>query len=181
VRVISTDVADAEALPYPDGRFDAAVTIFGAMFADRPERVVSELVRVTRPGGLVAMASWRSRGFFGGLLRTHTALLPPRPGVLQPLTLGDPDVVRGLLGERVATLISTRRTLALRFPLPPAATGELFAAWHEPTVAALRAGDSCGGLRLRAELARLITRHNRAVDGTTLLAGEYLEVQARLA
>src|SRR5690349_14232942 len=39
---------DAEQLPYPDGQFDVVMSMFGAMFAPRPERVAAELARVCR-------------------------------------------------------------------------------------------------------------------------------------
>ena len=55
--------ADAEALPFPDGRFDAVTSAIGAMFTPRPELVASELVRVTKPGGVLAMANYTPRGF----------------------------------------------------------------------------------------------------------------------
>src|SRR5579872_2485777 len=44
------DEGDAEALPYPDATFDVVVTMFGAMFAPRPEVVATELARVLKPG-----------------------------------------------------------------------------------------------------------------------------------
>jgi ubiquinone/menaquinone biosynthesis C-methylase UbiE len=44
------DVGDAEDLPYEPESFDLVMTMFGAMFAPRPEIVVSELERVCRPG-----------------------------------------------------------------------------------------------------------------------------------
>ena len=53
---------DAEDLPYPDASFDLVMTMFGAMFAPRPERVAAELTRVCRPGGVVAMANWTPEG-----------------------------------------------------------------------------------------------------------------------
>src|SRR5207249_4551404 len=56
-------VADVEELPFDDGRFDCVMSVFGAMFAPRPERVASELFRVLRPGGTVGMANWGDRGF----------------------------------------------------------------------------------------------------------------------
>jgi ubiquinone/menaquinone biosynthesis C-methylase UbiE len=56
---------DAEDLPYPGGTFDLVVTMYGAMFAPRPDRVATELARVTKPGGLIAMANWTSDGFIG--------------------------------------------------------------------------------------------------------------------
>ena len=47
-----------ERLPWPDGSFDA-VTAFNALqFADDPAAAVTELARVLRPGGAVAVANW---------------------------------------------------------------------------------------------------------------------------
>src|SRR5215467_1447925 len=56
---------DAESLPYPDASFDVVTSIFGAMFAPRPERVAAELTRVCRPSGMIAMANWTPTGFVG--------------------------------------------------------------------------------------------------------------------
>ena len=50
---IDFDVGNAEQLPYEKGRFDATVSMFGAMFAARPDRAAAELLRVTRSGGRV--------------------------------------------------------------------------------------------------------------------------------
>ncbi len=49
--VAAFEVGDAEALPFADDQFDTTVTMFGAMFAYRPERAAEELLRVTRPRG----------------------------------------------------------------------------------------------------------------------------------
>jgi ubiquinone/menaquinone biosynthesis C-methylase UbiE len=50
----------AEALPYPDQRFDAVVSQFGLMFfTDRP-RALQEMVRVLKPGGRLAASVWAS-------------------------------------------------------------------------------------------------------------------------
>ena len=179
--VIHFDVGDAEALPYADGQFDTTVTMFGAMFAYRPERAAAELLRVTRPGGRVAMANWTPEGFIGKMLRAHTAVVPPPAGVPSPLAWGDENIVRTRLGDGVTSLTGTRRMIELRFPFGPAAVTELFASCYGPTVATLRAADPAGSSRLRDELTRLFQQHNRATDGTTRVAGEYLDVQARVA
>lgn len=50
-------LADAHHLPFEDGRFGLTVAITLLEFADRPEQVVDELVRVTRPAGRVAVAT----------------------------------------------------------------------------------------------------------------------------
>ena len=54
---------DAEQMLYPDASFDLVVTMFGAMFAPRPELVAGELARVLKPGGRLAMANWNAESF----------------------------------------------------------------------------------------------------------------------
>jgi len=178
---VEFEVGDAEALPYDDGRFDTTVTMFGAMFAFRPERAATELLRVTRSGGRVAMANWTPEGFIGKMLRAHTAVVSPPPGVPSSLEWGKEEVVRGRFSGGLVSLICARRTLELRFPFPPAAVTELFATSYGPTVTTLRATDPDGGSRLRDELTRLFQQHNLATDGTTVVASEYLDVRARVA
>jgi SAM-dependent methyltransferase len=52
-------VGDAASLPeLPDGRFDATVSALALNFVPEPHRAMTELVRVTRPGGLVAAYVW---------------------------------------------------------------------------------------------------------------------------
>jgi SAM-dependent methyltransferase len=179
--LVDFEVGDAESLPCDDGRFDTTITMFGAMFAYRPGRATAELLRVTRPGGRVAMANWTPEGFIGKVLRAHAAVVPPPAGVPSPLRWGEEEVVENRFGDRVASLSCTRRTLELRFPLAPAAVTELFATCYGPTITTLRATDPAGSSRLRHELTRLFQQHNLATDGTTTVAGEYLDVQARVA
>ena len=179
--VIAFEVGDAESLPYLDGQFDVVVTMFGAMFAYRPERAAAELLRVTRPGGRVAMANWTPDGFVGKMLRVHAATVPPPAGVASPLEWGKEDVVRARFGDRVTSLLCTRRTLELRFPFPPAAVTEVFAAHYGPTVTTLRAADPAASSRLREELTRLFEEHNVDPGHGTTVVGEYLDVQARVA
>ena len=178
---VAFEVGDAEALPYLDGQFDTTVTMFGAMFAYRPARAATELLRVTRSGGRVAMANWTPEGFIGKMLRAHAAVVPPPVSVPSPLEWGKEDVVRERFAGGLKSLTCTRRTLELRFPISPAAVTELFATCYGPTVATLRATDPAGASRLREELTRLFLQHKIAADGTTAVVSEYLEVQARVA
>ncbi|HVU01630.1 MAG TPA: metalloregulator ArsR/SmtB family transcription factor [Polyangiaceae bacterium] len=48
-------VADAQALPFPDGSFDAALVLHTLTYAEDPERVLAETARVLRPGGRVVV------------------------------------------------------------------------------------------------------------------------------
>ena len=177
---VDFDVGDAEALPFVAHQFDTTVTMFGAMFAFRPARTVSELVRVTRPGGRVAMANWTPRGFFGQLLREHASMLPPPPGVPGPLEWGREEEVLARFGDAVSSVTCNRRRIDLRFPIPPAAVTELFANSYGPTMMTLRALDIDGASRLRREMTRMFQLHNRATNGTTVLSSEYLDVLARV-
>jgi SAM-dependent methyltransferase len=179
--LVTFDVGDAEMLPYLEDQFDTTVTMFGAMFAYRPERVVGELLRVTRPGGRVAMANWTPAGFAGQMLHAHTVHLRPPSGVPNPLEWGVEDVVRARFGRGVTSLTCTRRTLELRFPFPPAAVTELFTSCYGPTVATLRAIEPGGASGLRKALTRLFQQHNDATDGTTTVVADYLDVHARVA
>jgi ubiquinone/menaquinone biosynthesis C-methylase UbiE len=70
------DEGDAEALPYADASFDVVASIFGAMFAPRPDLVAQELVRVCRPGGTIAMANWTKTGFIGQMLHSSPSSSP---------------------------------------------------------------------------------------------------------
>jgi SAM-dependent methyltransferase len=178
---ITFDVGDAEAMPYGDGQFDTTITMFGAMFAYRPERAAAEMLRVTRSGGRIAMANWTPEGFVGKMLRAHTAIVPPPAGVPSSLAWGQEEKVRERFGDRVRSISCTRRTLELRFAFAPAAVTELFATCYGPTVATLRAADVAGASRLREELTRLFTEHNIAGPGKTTVVGEFLDVQAVVA
>jgi ubiquinone/menaquinone biosynthesis C-methylase UbiE len=76
---------EAQDLPFEDERFDRVISTFGAMFAPDHARAAGELVRVCRPGGLVAMATWADAGFPAEMFKlTGAFLAPPPPGVQPP-------------------------------------------------------------------------------------------------
>jgi ubiquinone/menaquinone biosynthesis C-methylase UbiE len=53
---------DAMALPFADGAFDAAVMALVIFFVPEPAKGVAEMVRVTRPGGMIATYAWDMLG-----------------------------------------------------------------------------------------------------------------------
>jgi SAM-dependent methyltransferase len=55
-------VGDAMALPFPADRFDAAVMALVIFFVPDPAKGVAEMVRVVRPGGIVAAYAWDNLG-----------------------------------------------------------------------------------------------------------------------
>ena len=174
---IDFEEGDAEQLPYEDASFDTVVTMFGAMFAPRPEMAAAELLRVCRPGGRLAMANWTPSGFIGQMFKTTAAHVPP-PNIPSPLLWGDEATVRKRFEGNVAEIQLTRRMTTFRLPLTPEQTVDYFRAWYGPTLRAFAALDRDGQAALRRDLAQLWSKHNRAMDGTTDVDSEYLEVVA---
>lgn len=103
---------DAESLPFPDATFDVVVSQFGHMFAPRPEVAIGEMLRVLKPGGTVAFATWPPELFTGrwfALMGRYAP--PPPPGVSPPPQWGDPHIVRERLGSAVRDVTFTRSTI----------------------------------------------------------------------
>lgn len=90
---------DAEALPFPDASFDVVLSQFGHMFAPRPEIAMSEMLRVLKPGGMVAFATWPGEQLIGRLFSLNAKYVPPPQGVPSPVLWGDIAVVRQRLGD----------------------------------------------------------------------------------
>jgi SAM-dependent methyltransferase len=172
------DVGDAEALPYADHEFDVAVSMFGAMFAARPERAAAELLRVVRPGGRIAMANWTPMGFTGEMLKTTQHYAPAPPGVLSPLQWGTEYAVRERLGPGTRSIEVRERLIAFEFPMDPVSVANEFITWYGPTLRAYASLDVDGRNALRQDLETLWSENNRATDGTTYVESEYLEVVA---
>ena len=177
---IRFDEGDAEQLPYPDGAFDVVVTMFGAMFAPRPDLVAAELARVLRPGGLLAMANWTPGGFSGQMFQVGGRHVPPPPGIVPPVLWGEEPVVR----ERLARNFTDIRTelIAMNFDLPtdPAGAVAFFRKYFGPTKVAFSRLDDAGQAAMAADLEALWSEANRAGDPTThtLIRNEYLQVVA---
>jgi SAM-dependent methyltransferase len=114
-------VADVQALPYRDGGFDATLSNFGACLAPQARLTAAELVRVTRPGGFVALSAWIPRGLPGRLDQLVEPLLPLPDGVPRPDRWGVQSVARRRLAPLLEDLQLRTRTLQLRFDSAEAA------------------------------------------------------------
>ena len=168
---------DAEALPYGDGTFDGVVSLIGAMFAPRPERVAAEFTRVCRAGGIIAMANWTGPGFVGQMFKTIAKHIAPS-GMPSPLLWGDEPTVRERLRSGVASLECSRYLYELSYPFSPGDVVEFFRENYGPMTRAFASIAGEAQRQLRDELTNLWSRHNRATDGTTRVDAEYLQVVA---
>jgi len=169
---------DAEELPCADRSFDVVVTMFGAMFAPRPDRVAAELLRVCKPGGLIAMANWTAQGFVAKTFAVMGKMVPPPPGILPPHLWGDESTVKQRLGPGCALVDCTRRKIRMSYPIPPKEMVTFFRTYFGPTKMAFSRLDAAGQESLAAQLEAVWMEHNTATDGSTAVEGEYLEVRA---
>jgi SAM-dependent methyltransferase len=172
---------DAEDLPFEEGAFDVVVSMFGAMFAPRPEVVAGELTRVCRHGGRIALANWTPSGFLGELFRVTGRHVPPPAGVPSPVLWGDETTVRERLDNRVDGIEMHRILVPLEFPFSVPETIEFYRIHYGPTLRTFAGLSEAGKVALRRDLEELYVRHNKNVDGTTSIAAEYLEVIATRA
>jgi SAM-dependent methyltransferase len=175
---IRLDEGDVENLPYEDGTFDLVVSMFGAMFAPRPERAARELLRVCRPGGQIALANWTPGGFVGEIFKVTGSHVPPPPGLPSPLLWGDEGVIRERLRDGTAAVAINLLTARLSFPLSVAETVEFYRVNYGPTLRAFAGLPEAGQAALRRDLEELYGRRNRATDGTTAIDAEYAEIVA---
>ena len=172
------DEGDAEMLPYEDASFDLVVSLIGAMFAPRPDRVAAELLRVCRPGGRIVMANWTPEGHIGQMFKVIGKHVPPSPLMVPPVRWGDEATVRERLQDGTGRLDLTKRRSPMRYPFPPGEVVAFFREYYGPTNRAFAALDAAGQSALRQDLEQLWTANNVAHDGTTLVESEYLEVSA---
>src|SRR5215469_5824887 len=62
---IAFENADANAMPFPDGTFDYALSIVGFVFLPDKERAAAELARVVRAGGMIALTAYTRQSLPG--------------------------------------------------------------------------------------------------------------------
>jgi ubiquinone/menaquinone biosynthesis C-methylase UbiE len=123
---------DAENLPFPDAAFDVVLSQFGHMFAPRPEVAVKELLRVLKPGGRIAFATWPPEQFIGRAFALMAKYVTPPAGVAPPILWGDVTTVRDRLGGAVKDLHFERGIMAI-----PALSPEHFMAWQTKKIGPL--------------------------------------------
>ena len=177
---VQARVLDIESIDEPDASYDVVLCREGLMFAPDPARAASEIRRVLRPGGRVAIAVWgpRERNPWLGLVfdavSAQTGRPVPPPGVPGPFSLGDSATVvalladAGLAGVQISELPTPlragtfeewwARTSALAGPL-----AKILAALPEGAAQALRE-------RLRDAVRPYTTPSGLDIPGLTLIA-----------
>ncbi|GAA4571756.1 class I SAM-dependent methyltransferase [Planotetraspora kaengkrachanensis] len=165
---------DAERLPFPDESFDLVLSTVGVMFAPDHHRAAGELVRVTAPGGKIALASWTPSGMIGQLFRTVGQWAPPPAGVRPATAWGTPEHLAELFGDRVEWTGLVTREYAFRYHSPEHYS-EWFRQHYGPITRLVGTLPSRDLDRFSDDLAEVARQYNRADDGTVVAQAEYLE------
>jgi SAM-dependent methyltransferase len=107
---------DAMAVPFPAQRFDAAVMTLVLVFLPEPAKGIAEMIRVVKPGGLVALYMWDMLG--GGfpldpIIRELEAVgvMPPRPPRLEASRL---DAMQALARDACLRDVEARSIVVQR-------------------------------------------------------------------
>ena len=166
---------DAERLPFPEATFDAVISIYGVMFAPNHQLAATELLRVCRPGGRIALACWTPDGFIGETFRLFSRFIPPTPGLQPPILWGDEAYQRELFGERAASVTAYPRTAIFRYRSAEENV-EFFRTFYGPTLRAFEALPADRQAALNDDLIALVQQYDRnSGSGPVAIAADYLE------
>jgi SAM-dependent methyltransferase len=168
-------VADVEALPFPDESFDAVLSTFGAMFAPDHARTAAEMLRVTRDGGRIGLASWTPEGFIGRLFKVIGAHVAPPAGVQPPPLWGSAAHIDTLFRSDARHVRCERRHFAFRYR-SAAHFLSVFRDYYGPTHKAFAALDATGKVALERDIVALVESMNTAGSSSLVVPSEYLEV-----
>jgi ubiquinone/menaquinone biosynthesis C-methylase UbiE len=167
--------ADAEALPFPDGAFDAVVSTFGVMFTPDQGRAAAEMVRVCKRGGKIGLANWTPEGFIGQLFKTIGRHVPPPPGVKSPALWGARARLAELFEPHAVSIRSVQRNFVFRYRSPRHWL-EVFRTYYGPVLKTFAALEPVAQSALENDLMALIEQFNRSGDGSMVVPSEYLEI-----
>jgi SAM-dependent methyltransferase len=93
---------DVEKLPFADSSFDVVLSQFGHIFAPRPAMALAEMLRVLKPGGVIAFNTWPPNLLIGQMFTMVARYVPPPPvPVAPPVQWGDKAIIAERLGNSV--------------------------------------------------------------------------------
>jgi SAM-dependent methyltransferase len=167
--------ADAEALPFRDGAFDAVVSTFGVMFTPNQERAAAEMARVCRPGGKIGLANWTPAGFIGQLFKTIGKHVPPAAGIKSPALWGMRGRISELFDAHAGAIQATERYFVFRYRSPQHWL-DVFRTYYGPVLKTFASLDAAAQAALTDDLMALIGQFNRSGDASMVVPSEYLEI-----
>ncbi|MBM3678040.1 MAG: class I SAM-dependent methyltransferase [Actinobacteria bacterium] len=171
---VTFETADAEALPYADGSFDAVLSTFGVMFTPEHETAASELARVCRPGGRIGLASWTPDSLVGRMFATLGRHVPPPAGLRSPALWGVQSHLEEIFGGAAAAIAVRQRAFTFRYRSAHHFV-DVFRTWYGPVQKAFAALDDAGAEALEGDLVSLLEELNVGGPGSLVVPSPYLE------
>lgn len=173
-RSITWKAADMHALPDEDGSFDVVLSSLGVIFARDPAAVLAEIIRVLRPGGVLALSTWAAM--------PEDPLSAPLAGLVAAQERGrDPwgsaEALRCTLSQVVEGLSVTAHSLRVWFADLDEAMGFVFrdSPAHLAVLATVPTEDY---LRLRRRFEDVLLAH-RQDDGSVAYDRPFLVAAGR--
>jgi ubiquinone/menaquinone biosynthesis C-methylase UbiE len=167
--------ADAEALPFEGGSFDAVVSTYGVMFTANQDKAAAELLRVCKSGGKIGLANWTPDGFIGQVFKIIGKHMPPPTGVKSPALWGTAARIDELFKANASAIEISTRNFMFRYRSAQHWI-DVFQTYYGPLLKTVAALPPQGRGVLLADLAALIDRLNQAKDGTMVVPSGYLEI-----
>lgn len=167
-------VADVEELPFREHEFDVVLSTFGVMFAPNQPRAAAELLRVVKPGGRIALASWTPESFIGQVFKLVGRFVPPPAGLTSPAAWGTETRIVELFGPAASDIRTERKPYTFRFRSAEHWI-DVFRGFYGPVHKAFGALDASAQQALHAELVTLLERANRGGPGSLVAPSDYLE------
>ncbi|WP_440770315.1 class I SAM-dependent methyltransferase [Natronorubrum sp. DTA28] len=174
---IDFHVGDAQDMPFPDDSYDVVLSVYGVQFAPDQERAARELLRVCKSGGKIGLAGPMPEGWSRDWFAAHAEYVPPPPDVHSPLRWGTSEGLEELLGSGVRSIENNRRT-ALQYYRSIDHAVEVFSTYFGPTIRALETINPDDQENLLDDLGTVMSRYNRATDGTAIVENQYLQTVA---
>lgn len=181
---VSFQQGDACNLQLPEKSFDTVISIFGAMFAPRPDDVAKEMVRVTKPGGRIVMGNWipGDPTLVAQILKISSAYTPPPPeGFISPMLWGMESHATerfGKAGVPPENISFHRDTWVFNFSGSPVELVDTFKNYYGPTMNAFEAAEKNGKAReLQNDLEELFKSQNTSTTANvTTIPATFLRI-----
>jgi SAM-dependent methyltransferase len=172
---VEFQVADAEALPFEDHRFDAVLSTFGVMFAPNQAQAAREMLRVVRPGGRIGLANWTPDGLIGRLFKVVGAHVPPPTGLSSPALWGTEAHLVSLFGPKARDLRVQRKMFPFRYRSAEHFV-QVFRDLYGPTHKAFAALDAAGQASLERQILALLNEVDIGGGHGLVAPSEYAEI-----
>lgn len=172
---IDFEVADAQNLQYSDESFDGVISTFGVMFAPDQRSAASELVRVCKPGGKIALTCWTPSGFVGRICATIGRHMSASSDFQSPQNWGREDWLQQHFGAACASIAIDWKSFNFRYESPLH-----FLSYFRENYGLMRKAfeyvGASGENALADAILAIVDEFNAAEDGTMRAPSSYAEI-----